>query len=97
MAITPNPKSEVPSRNLSEFISGAPDSAVRRSRQPAKGVFRGTRRQITITLPPDLLEKVDRVARGVGQTRTSFINTCLWRAVEYGISIDGLGRRGDRD
>ena len=97
MAITPNPKSVPPTRNLSEFISAAPDSGVRRTRQPAKGVFRGTRRQITVTLPPELLDKVDRVARGVGQTRTSFINTCLWRAVEYGISIDGLGRRGERD
>ena len=97
MAIAQHRKRSAPARDLNEFIGGAPDSAAQRAKRPAKGVYRGARRQITITLPPDLLEKVDRVARGVGQTRTSFINTCLWRAIEYGVSIDGLGRRGERD
>ena len=98
MSIARNPKAVAGSRNLSKFISGAPDSGARQQpRAVAKGVFRGSRRQITITLPPELLDKVDRLASSVGQTRTSFINTCLWRAVEYGISIDGLGRRNDRD
>ena len=45
------------------------------------GVFRGSRWQITVMLPRELLDKVDR----------------LWRAVEYGVSIDGPGRRNDRD
>ena len=98
MSISRNPKPVAESRKLNAFISKAPDGGARRSGRPAaKGVFRGSRRQITVTLPPELLDKVDRLASGVGQTRTSFINTCLWRAVEYGISIDGLGRRNERD
>ena len=97
MAIAPNPKPAASPRRLTKFIEQAPDSGGSRSRRPAKGVFRGSRRQITVTLPPELLDKVDRIAGSVGQTRTSFINTCLWRAVEYGVSIDGLGRRGERD
>ena len=87
---------KVQAESLTEFIGAAPDAGKRRPKT-VKGVFRGEKRQITVTLRPELLKRVDEVARRVGQTRTGFINVCLSRAVEHGVAIDGLGRRSDLD
>jgi hypothetical protein len=70
MAIT-----KPPQRRTEEFISSAPD-AVR------KGVMRGKREQITLTIAPELLARVDQMAKRMGQSRAALINLFIYRGVE---------------
>ena len=79
-------------RTAAEFIAGAPDSEnVRR------GVLKGKKRQITLTIMPELLEKVDALARKLGQSRAAVINMAVYRIVEHGLSIEGLDGRPTAD
>lgn len=68
------------------FISGAPDAQEKKPR----GVIKGKRQQITLTIPPALLQKVDALAAELGQSRAAVINLAIHRAVEHGLSFDGL-------
>lgn len=67
------------------FISGAPDAP-----KKPRGVIKGKRQQITLTISPDLLEKADALAAELGLSRAAVINLALHRAVEHGLSFDGL-------
>lgn len=67
------------------FISGAPDSAAK-----VRGVKKGNRQQISLTIKPELLDKVDELATELGQSRAAVINMAIYRAVEHGLIIDGL-------
>jgi len=88
MAITQRPRPAVdPARSAAEdaFISGAPDAATAAPASPAvyeKGVKKGNKRQITLTIAPDLLERVDQVARRTGQARAAVINMAIFQAIE---------------
>ena len=62
-----------------------------------RGVLKGKKRQITLTIMPDLLKKVDTMARRLGQSRAAVINMAVYRIVEHGLSIDGLDRRTTSD
>lgn len=76
MAITKPVRPKTPE----SFISGAPDAA------PAKGgVRRGTKQQITLTIAPELLAKVDEMAERMGQSRAALINLAIYRTVEGGL------------
>lgn len=93
MAITrpvPSPKT-TPSPGddaaVDAFISRAPDAP-----QKPRGVMKGKRQQITLTIPPALLAKVDALAAELGQSRAAVINLAIHRAVEHGLSFDGLHR-----
>ena len=57
-------------------MAAAPDAQVR------KGVRRGKKEQITLTLSPEMLEKVDALARRMGQSRAAVINLAIFRLVE---------------
>ena len=46
--------------------------------------------QISLTIAPDLLRRVDEVAKRTGQGRASIINMAIYRMVEHGVTIDGL-------
>ncbi len=81
MAITKKPQRAA--RSQMEFIASAPDGARR-------GVLKGKKRQITLTIMPELLEKVDAMARKLGQSRAAVINMAVYRLVEHGLVIDGL-------
>lgn len=71
MAITkPKP------RNPDAFIDAAPDAPIR------KGVRRGKKEQITLTLSPELREKVDGLAKHMGQSRAAVINLAIFRLIE---------------
>ncbi len=70
------------------FISGAPDSAA--STPKARDVKRGNKQQISLTIAPWLLLKVDELAEQLGQSRAAIINMAIYRAVEHGLDIDGL-------
>ena len=74
MAIT-MPKSKA----ADNFIAAAPDSGAIATR---KGVTRGKREQITHTLPPELLAKIDAQAQSRGMTRAGFINYSISRALD---------------
>ncbi len=71
MAITKPVKAQSPEA----FISGAPD-AVR------KGVIKGKKEQITLTLAPEMLARVDALSGRMGQSRAAVINLAIFRLLE---------------
>lgn len=84
MAITkPNMKSAA--AGVESFISGAPDAVAK-----PRGVKKGNRQQISLTIAPALLVKVDGLAAQLGQSRAAVINMAIYRAVENGLMTDGL-------
>lgn len=93
MAITRKPKTSPPSPAIDSaaadaFISGAPDSAG--STPKVRGVKKGNRQQITLTIAPALLVQVDELAGRLGQSRAAVINMAISQAVVHGLTIDGL-------
>jgi hypothetical protein len=86
MAITrPKPSSQ---KTAEAFIAGAPDAEAK-----PRGVRKGNKQQISLTIAPALLAKIDELAAELGQSRAAIINMAIYRAVEYGLTIDGL-RKG---
>ena len=57
------------------FIGAAPDGG-------RKGVVRGRKEQITLTIAPELLAKVDDIARRMGQSRAALINRAIYELAE---------------
>jgi hypothetical protein len=57
------------------FIGGAPDAG-------RKGVIRGRKEQITLTITPELLAKVDELASKMGQSRAALINRAIYELAE---------------
>lgn len=57
------------------FIGNAPDGG-------RKGVVRGRKEQITLTIAPELLAKVDDLARRMGQSRAALINRAIYELAE---------------
>lgn len=80
MPITPKPKTRKPAEaDVDAFISGAPDSSPAAA---SGGYLVGRRRQISMTITPDLLARVDETARRTGQTRAAVINLAIYHALE---------------
>lgn len=75
MAIT---RPKTPSADA--FVQGAPDAA-------RKGVRKGKKEQITLTITPDLLAKVDEYAAQRGQSRAAMINMAIFEFVNRGMEI----------
>ena len=50
-----------------------------------RGVMRGNREQITLTLPPETLDRIERLARRAGMTRAALINLFIHRGLEGGL------------
>lgn len=61
MSIQRKPKAADTKAN--EFIAGAPDASVPVPDSYDKGIRKGNKRQISLTIAPDLLRKVDEAAR----------------------------------
>jgi hypothetical protein len=85
MAIQRRPKTTSTEQVAAQdaFVAGAPDSGP--SAPPAtyeKGVPKGNKRQITLTIAPELLRRVDEVAKRSGQARAAVINMAVYRALE---------------
>jgi hypothetical protein len=57
------------------FIGSAPDGH-------RKGVIRGRKEQITLTISPELLAKVDSIAGRMGQSRAALINRAIFELAE---------------
>lgn len=72
--------------NAAAFVDGAPDARKPAAAEDAgpyeKGVAKGNKRQISLTIAPELLRKVDEVAKRSGQARAAVINMALYRALE---------------
>lgn len=82
MAIT-KPKSR-PSADT--FIAGAPDA------EKPKGVRRGRKQQISLTLAPELLARIDELASSLSLSRAAVITLALNRAADEGLSSRGVDR-----
>lgn len=83
MSITSKPKTAATPES---FIGGAVDAGV--SAAPVvyeKGVAKGNKRQITLTIAPEMLRKVDEVAKRTGQARAAVINMAVYQALEGNI------------
>ena len=65
----------VKTQNVDAFIEKAPDAS-------RKGVIRGRKEQITLTITPDLLAKVDDLANRMGQSRAALINRAIYELAE---------------
>lgn len=93
MAIQRKPKA-AESQAADAFIAGAPDAKATAPAGPAalpspvagdnysKGVAKGHKRQITLTMAPHLLRRVDEMAQRIGQTRAGIINLAVSRALD---------------
>lgn len=62
---------------LQNVTSQAPDY------KPA-GVMKGSKRQISLTMPPKLLDEIDALANEEGISRASWISMTLRRAIRGG-------------
>jgi hypothetical protein len=71
MAITRPTKAKSPET----FIAEAPDAG-------RKGVMRGRREQISITLKPELLAELDTLAARMGQSRAATIGLAIYRLLQ---------------
>jgi Ribbon-helix-helix protein, copG family len=60
------------------FIEGAPDATP----APRKGVMRGRKEQITLTLAPELLAKVDERAAQMGMSRAACMSLAIFQWLE---------------
>lgn len=66
-----------------KFIAGAPDAGAEANPGSYdKGIPKGNKRQISLTIAPDLLRRVDEVAKRTGQGRAGIINMAIYRALE---------------
>jgi hypothetical protein len=68
---------------VEKFMNKAPDgvSSTSIAKAERKGVKRGNREQISHTITPELLSKVDERAKLEGQTRAGLINLAIARYV----------------
>ncbi|KVR93499.1 CopG family transcriptional regulator [Burkholderia vietnamiensis] len=80
MAIQRKPKTAT--KTVDDFVSGAPDAGASTSADYEKGIKKGNKRQITLTIAPDLLRRVDEAAQRTGQGRAAIINMAIFRALE---------------
>lgn len=70
--------------NQDKFISSAPDSNPVPDDADAKGVMRGNKRQISLTLSPSMLPQIDQAADELGISRAAWISMTIARALKKG-------------
>jgi hypothetical protein len=63
-----------------KFIAAAPDAAA--TEAAAAGVMRGNKRQITLTLSPALLPRIDAAADALGISRAAWISMTMTKALQ---------------
>lgn len=84
MAIQRKPKASEAAAQA--FVTGAPDAGSgSTSNAPyEKGLPKGHKRQISITIAPELLRQVDERAEQMGTGRSAFIAMAIYRALQAG-------------
>ena len=75
-----------------EFIGAAPDATTPAKPAPRR-VRKGNRVQITLTIAEPLLERVDKMAAKLGQSRAAIINLAIYQSLENGLRIEGGEQR----
>ena len=86
MSITrPAKKTVAVEQSPESFINAAPDSGTKVQEKTVKGVMRGNKQQISLTIQPELLVKIDALAGKLGQSRAAVINLAIYKAVETGL------------
>ncbi|HAS8353417.1 TPA: CopG family transcriptional regulator [Vibrio vulnificus] len=92
MAIQPKPKlntmPSIKNNEIDNFINRAPDSGVSHEQLIPKKTKR--KKQITITMDDELIEKIDIAASENGQSRAAFINMSCINALKNGMNIKGI-------
>jgi len=81
MAIRSKPKAGA----VDTFIAAAPDAAAPKQDAKevySKGIKKGNKRQITLTIEPEILRRIDELSETTGQSRAGLINLAIWRALE---------------
>ena len=73
------------SKKVEDFICEAPDSAV-----TTKGVKKGNKLQISLTISSELLEQVDQLAKTTGQSRAGIINMAIFETLQSGLNIKNI-------
>lgn len=81
MAIQKKPKTQ---DKTDAFMTGAPDAhtAPDKTTPYEKGITKGKKRQISITISGDLLRQVDERAEAIGTGRSAFIAMALYKALK---------------
>lgn len=64
------------------FVTGAPDAGKTKPLSYDKGLPKGHKRQISLTIAPDLLRRVDERAESMGTGRAAFISMAIFKALE---------------
>lgn len=72
-----------PSADVQAYIAAAPDGAKPESSEVAAKPKREKGKLITITLPLDLLEAVDKAAKSKSLSRASYIKLTLAEAIKW--------------
>ena len=83
MSIVRKPKT-IATTNADAFISSAPDAGATPATEGIyqKGIQKGHKRQISLTIAPELLQRVDELAKRTGQGRAGISNLAIYRALE---------------
>lgn len=93
MSIGRRPKIVDDDAAFQQFVERAPRAApkepeqpkeIKQPEQPKKKVRKG-KQPITLTIAPQLLEKVDAAAKASGMSRAAYIAMALSYAVDHGI------------
>lgn len=74
-------------KNVDAFIAAAPDATA--DKMKPNYVRKGKKLQISLTISQPLLERVDKLAAKLGQSRAGIINFALYQSLENGLKIDG--------
>lgn len=90
MSIQRKPKAQ----NIDDFVAGAPDATaaktvttMEKAEEKPKGFAVGNKRQISLTITPEMLKKVDEIAARTGQGRAGIINLAIFKAIEGDIFV----------
>jgi hypothetical protein len=68
--------------NEEKFIAAAPDANSEPDADEVKGVMRGNKRQISLTLSPEMLPKIDQAADELGISRAAWISMTISKALK---------------
>jgi len=83
----PKPKDKpTDDRGIEEFIRAAPDAAVK-----GPGVKMGKKVQISLTIDPAQLQRVDDLAKELSMGRAGLINMAINNMLENGVSLSLKG------
>jgi hypothetical protein len=65
-----------------KFIARAPVADVESKKADVRGVMRGNKRQISLTLVPGMLPKIDLAAEELGISRAAWISMTIAKALK---------------